>query len=296
MDIITQVILPLILAFIMFSMGLSLIVDDFKRVAKFPKAFITGAALQIISLPVLAFFLTKFWVTTGNVEPAFAVGVIIVAACPGGVTSNLMTHLGRGDTALSISLTAVLSVVSVFTIPFIINFGHASFMEAGNSNALPVAKTIVGIFCITTLPVAIGMLINAKKPKLAARFEPKARALATVLFVLIILAAVIKKWAPLSTSFSSVGPIILTLNLLTMFLAFAVSKLLRLGREKSIAIIFECGLQNGTLAIMIAATFLKNELMMIPGGIYSLLMFFTGGLYLLYLMKKNQAKSTSHSN
>lgn len=292
MDIITQVILPLILAFIMFSMGLSLIVDDFKRVAKFPKAFMTGAVLQIFSLPVLAFFLTNFWVTTGSVDPAFAVGVIIIAACPGGVTSNLMTHLGKGDTALSISLTAVLSVVSVFTIPFIVNFGYSSFMEAGNTSALPIAKTIIGIFCITTLPVAIGMLINAKKPEFAARFEPKARAAATALFLLIIIAAVVKKWVPLSSSFTSVGPIILILNLLTMLLAYTVSRALRLDRAKRIAIVFECGLQNGTLAIMIAATFLKNELMMIPGGIYSLLMFFTGGAYLLYLIKSKKNDPT----
>jgi BASS family bile acid:Na+ symporter len=286
MDIITQVILPLGLAFIMFSMGISLVTDDFKRVAKFPKAFITGALLQLISLPVLGYILTKVWISTGNVDPALAVGIIIIAACPGGVTSNLMTHLGKGDTALSISLTAVLSVLSVFTIPFIVNFGYATFMESGNTNALPIAKTIIGIFCITTLPVAIGMLINAKKPQFTAGFEPKARAIATVLFIIIVVAAVIKKWTPISDSIGSVGPVILTLNLVTMFFAYGVSRLVGLAKEQRISIIFECGLQNGTLAIMIAATFLKNEQMMIPGGIYSLLMFFTGGAYLCYLIKK----------
>ena len=129
MDIVTQVLLPLILAFIMFSMGLSLVVDDFKRVAKFPKAFMVGAFLQLVSLPVLAFIITKVWVSTGNVDPALAVGMIIIAACPGGVTSNLMTHLAKGDIALSISLTAIISVISVFTIPFIVNYGYTFFME-----------------------------------------------------------------------------------------------------------------------------------------------------------------------
>ena len=288
MNIVTQVILPLSLAFIMFSMGLSLVMDDFKRVAKFPKAFMIGTVLQLITLPIIAYVLTKAWVSTGNVDPAYAVGMIIIAACPGGVTSNLMTHLAKGDTALSISLTAIISVVSVITIPFIVNFGYAAFMGSDNGNALPIAKTIIGIFCITTVPVALGMLVNAKKPEFSVNFEPKARTVATALFVIIILAAVIKEWGPLQDSFSSIGPVTLALNLITMFMAYGVSRGLNLNRKQSIAITFECGLQNGTLAIMIAATLLKNELMMIPGGIYSLLMFMTGGLYLLYLMKKNK--------
>ena len=286
MDIVTQIILPLGLAFIMFSMGLSLVVDDFKRVAKFPKAFLVGAILQLISLPILAFALTKAWVSSGNIEPAYAVGVIILAACPGGVTSNLMTHLSKGDTALSISLTAVISVLSVFTIPFIVNYGYSSFMNSDNSSALPVGKTILGIFCITTVPVLLGMILNFKKPEFTKNFEPKARNFATLLFIVIVFSAIIKKWAVLETSLGTVGPIVLFLNLATMFMAYWVSRFSNLTKKQSIAITFECGLQNGTLAIMIAATFLKNELMMIPGGIYSLIMFITGIGYMVYLMRK----------
>lgn len=269
-------------------MGLSLVIDDFKRIAKFPRAFIVGAFLQIIALPILAFLITKAWVSSGYIDPAFAVGMIIIAACPGGVTSNLMTHLAKGDTALSISLTAVISILSVFTIPFIVNYGFDTFMGTNNGSPLPIAKTIFGIFCITTVPVILGMIINAKKSEFAAKFEPIARKVATVLFVLIILAAVAKKWALLSSSFASVGPVVLLLNVVTMLFAIFVSKLTRLERSQGIAITFECGLQNGTLAIMIAATFLKNETMMIPGGIYSLFMFATGGLYLLFLKTRNR--------
>lgn len=285
MDIVTQVILPLILAFIMFSMGLSLVVEDFKRVARFPKAFLIGALLQIVSLPLIAFLMTKYWVSTGDVNPAYAVGIIIIAACPGGVTSNLMTHLAKGDTALSISLTAVISILSVFTIPFIVNFGYAMFMGDQQGSPLPVAKTVFGIFCITTVPVLIGMLIKAKKPTFADAFEPKARKLATFFFILIILATVIKKWSFLIANFTTLFPITLALNLVTMFLALGTTKLFQLKRSQGVAITFECGLQNGTLAIMIALTFLKNESMMLPGGLYSLLMFFTSGAFLLGFMK-----------
>ncbi|MCR9203512.1 MAG: bile acid:sodium symporter family protein [Halobacteriovoraceae bacterium] len=293
MDIVTQVILPLILAFIMFSMGLSLVIDDFKRVAKFPKAFMIGAILQIVSLPVLAFLLTKFWVSTGNVDPAYAVGMIIIAACPGGVTSNLMTHLAKGDTALSISLTAIISILSVFTIPFIVNFGYVTFMGADQGSPLPVAKTIFGIFCVTTVPVAIGMLIKAKKSDFADKLEPIARKVATLFFVIIIIAAVAKKWSLVVAHGANLLPVTLALNVITMFIAWAISKLLKLETPQGIAITFECGLQNGTLAIMIALTFLNNEAMMLPGGVYSLLMFFTSGIFLLgHFKKKQMANST----
>lgn len=288
MDIVTQIILPLILAFIMFSMGLSLVVDDFKRVAKFPKAFIVGAVLQIVSLPLIAFLITKAWVATTAVNPAFAVGMIIIAACPGGVTSNLYTHLAKGDTALSISLTAIISILSVFTIPLIVNLGYGAFMGAENGSPLPVAKTIFGIFCITTVPVIIGMIIKAKNSDFADMLEPKARTLATIFFVLIILAAILKRWTTLVDNFSLIGPTVLFLNLATIAVAIIVSKLAKINKSQEIAITFECGLQNGTLAIMIAATFLKNELMMLPGGLYSLLMFITGGLYFFALKSMNK--------
>lgn len=283
MDIVTQVILPLILAFIMFSMGLSLVVDDFKRVLSLPKAFLIGAFLQVFSLPILAFLITKAWVSSGDIDPALAVGMIIIAACPGGVTSNLMTHMGKGDTALSISLTAVISVLSVVTIPFIVNFGYYSFMGAEHNSPLPIFSTIVGIFCITTVPVALGMLVKAKRESFADNFEPLARKVATFLFGLIVGVAVFKKWDLVVANFASVGLVTLCLNVATMVFAWFVAKVLALEERQRIAITLECGLQNGTLAIMIAATFLKNETMMLPGGVYSLLMFATGGIYLLGL-------------
>ena len=287
MDIVTQVILPGILAFIMFSMGLALTVDDFKRVAKFPKAFIVGCVLQMVSLPVIACIIARAWVDHGWLDSTMAIGLVIIAACPGGVTSNLMTHLGKGDTALSISLTAVIGVLSVFTIPFIVNYAFDFFLGSEQDKALPIGKTIVGIFAISTVPVILGMLIKAHWPKTADRWEPRARRGATVFFVLIVVAAFIKKWALIEDSFGDVGSAVLLLNLITMALAIGVSRLMGLSQARGVAITFECGLQNGTLAIMIALTFLGSEVMMVPAGIYSLLMFVTGGIYLFVLKKQS---------
>lgn len=287
MNIITQVLLPLILAFIMFSMGLSLVVNDFKRVAKFPKAFMIGLLLQVVSLPLLGFLVANIWVNQFGLAPAYGVGLIIIAACPGGVTSNLMTHLGRGDTALSITLTAFISILTVITLPLIVNLGLSTFLGEASNVKLDVLKTVVGIFFITSVPVALGMLIKAKKEMAADRMEPICRKLATLLFIIIILAAVAKDWNLLVESFSKIGPSALTLNILTMILAYGFSRLLTLSKPQARAITFECGLQNGTLAIFIAVTLLKSEEMMLPGVVYGLLMFVTGGAYLFKLLHRD---------
>jgi len=290
MNILTQVLLPLILAFIMFSMGLSLVIDDFKKIAQYPKAFFIGLILQIVSLPLLGFLVAKVWTSQFGLEPIYAAGLILIAACPGGVTSNLLTHLGKGDTALSISLTAVISFLSVITLPLIVNLGLVTFMGSKTSIEMNFFQTVSGIFMITSVPVIIGMIINYKSKNFALKIEPICRKLATAFFVLIVFAAIIKDIKLLKESFSTLGPSTLTLNILTMLVAFWASKIVSLSKEQSRAITFECGLQNATLAIFVAATLLNNEKMMFPGVIYGLLMFVTGGLYLFKVLSKNQLK------
>ncbi|MCO4792088.1 MAG: bile acid:sodium symporter family protein [Bacteriovoracaceae bacterium] len=288
MNVLTQVLLPLILAFIMFSMGLSLVIDDFKRVAKYPKAFVVGLLLQVITLPLLGFLVATVWTNYFGLNPVYAAGLIIIAACPGGVTSNLMTHLGKGDTALSISLTAVISFLTVITLPIIVNLGLSNFMGSESDVKLNVIKTVVGIFVITSVPVIIGMVIKAKNSSLADKIEPLCRKLATFFFIAIVLVAVAKDFKLLMESISTIGPSALTLNILTMVLAYGASRLLTLSKEQSRAITFECGLQNGTLAIFIAVTLLGDERMMLPGVVYGLLMFVTGGIYLFKLLHKDK--------
>lgn len=200
-----------------------------------------------------------------------------------------MTHLGKGDTALSISLTAVISFLTVLTLPLIVNLGLNHFLGAKSEVQLNVFKTVVGIFAITSIPVILGMVIKAKNNALAEKIEPICRKVATFFFIAIILAAIAKDYPILLDSFSSIGPSVLTLNILAMLFAFLVAILIKLPLAQSRAIIFECGLQNGTLAIFIAVTLLENEKMMIPGVVYSLLMFLTGGLYLLKILRESKS-------
>ncbi|MDA8792175.1 bile acid:sodium symporter family protein [Bacteriovoracaceae bacterium] len=291
MNIVTQVMLPLILAFIMFSMGLDLTLTDFRRITKFPKAFLLGLVLQFISLPILAFSIAHLFIGYG-LDPQYAVGLVIIAACPGGVTSNMLTHLVRGDSALSVSLTAVSSIISVITLPIIVNLALNQFMGQVETTVLPVGKTVLGIFLITTVPVAIGMGIKALKNEFATKIEPNIRKIASVLFILIISAAIFKDWKLIYDNFNTIGPATLALNMTVMLIAFVVARIFDLNLSQTSAITFECGLQNGTLAIFITLTLLNNSMMMLPGGIYSILMFGTAGLY-IYLHKKSLMKKNS---
>ena len=278
MNFVTDVLLPLALAFIMLSMGLALTPGDFFRVVRQPRAAVIGLVAQIIALPLIAFVMIVAWRAVGVMDPVLAVGFMIIAACPGGVTSNLLTHLARGDTALSISLTAVTSVLAGITIPLIVTASNAWFLGA-EAPPLPLFGTIVGIFGIVTVPVLIGMVIKGIGPAFAARIEPACRHVATALFVIIVIAAVASEWQLLTTHFDEIGPPVLVLNLVCMAMGWSLAKAARLGRDQSVAITLEAGLQNGTLAVLIAATFLGNEVMVVPGAVYSLVMFFTAGVY-----------------
>ena len=282
-NIITQILLPLSLAFIMFSVGLELAIEDFKRVAVQPKDFIVGAFSQLILLPAVAFALLSVW----SIEPALAVGVMIIAACPGGVTSNLMTYLARGDTALSVSLTASISLLAVVTLPLIVSFSIIHFMEAATAPALSIKNTVIGVFAITTVPVIIGMTMNRYAPAFTRKFERFFRIIASVLFVIIIIGAIAAERANVADYIKQAGPVTLSLNLVMMALALFIARVGRLGDRQKIAITLECGLQNGTLAIFVAATLIGSKTMMVPGAIYSLLMFPTAIVYVFIVMKRH---------
>ncbi|MEQ8698027.1 MAG: bile acid:sodium symporter family protein [Bauldia litoralis] len=284
-NIVTQVILPISLAFIMLTLGLALTWGDFRRVALQPRDFFVGAVSQVVILPLVAFALVSVW----PIEPALAVGVMILAACPGGVTSNLMTHLARGDTALSVSLTAVISVLTVVTLPFIVGFSITHFMDAATAPRLDIGTTVIGVFVITTVPVLLGMLIKHFVPGFAARFERIGRHVATVLFILIVLGAIYSERAHILDYFAQAGPITLALNILMLGIAFGLGLAFRLGPRQRTAITLECGLQNSTLAIFVGATLIGNTAMIVPGGIYGLLMFVTAGAYMWGVLRRPAA-------
>jgi BASS family bile acid:Na+ symporter len=276
-NIITQIFLPLSLAFIMFTLGLALVVADFKRVTVQPKDFLVGLASQMLLLPAVAAALVAVW----PMDPKLAVGVMLIAACPGGVTSNLMTHLARGDTALSVTLTAVISLISVMTLPLLVGLAFLWLLDAETMPRVSVLTTVLGIFAITVVPIAAGMAVRRWREGFALRFERIGRVIATVLFIVIVLGAIYAERANILAYFRQAGPAMLILNLIMMGLAFGLAMLFRLGRAQRRAIVLECGLQNGTLAIFVAGTLLREPAMMIPAGIYSLLMFVTGGVYMV---------------
>ena len=281
-NIVTQVILPISLAFIMFSLGLALAWADFKRVAVQPREFFVGAFSQVILLPLVAFALVSVW----PLKPELAVGVMILAACPGGVTSNLLTHLARGDTALSVSLTAVISVLTALTLPFIVGFSIVHFMDAATAPRLDIVQTVIGVFVITTVPVIAGMLVKHFAPRFADRFERSARHISTVLFILIVLGAIYTERANITDYFIQAGPVTLVLNVLMMVIAAGLGLLFAMGRRQRTAITLECGLQNSTLAIFVGATLIGNTGMIVPGGIYGLIMFVTAGLYMWGVLRQ----------
>lgn len=277
-SILTDYLLPLSLFIIMLGMGMSLVVDDFKRVVLFPKAVILGLVGQIIVLPLIAFGLVLLF----DAQPMIAVGLMLLAACPGGSTSNLISHLAKGDTALSISLTAISSLITVATIPFIVGLSMAYFLAADQSIQLPVVKTIVTLIVITLIPVSLGMLVRKKYPGFAERQETKVNVFSASFLAFLVAAIIFQQTEVVKTGFATTGLVIISLNVITMGSGFLIGRLFNLNASQSTAISIEIGIQNGTLAILVATTILHQPAMAVPAAIYALVMFISGALLILW--------------
>jgi BASS family bile acid:Na+ symporter len=282
---VTNVVLPLALAFIMFALGLGLTADDFARVVKNPRDFIVGAASQLILLPVVAFLLVSLW----SLPPELALGVMIIAAAPGGVTSNILTAFARGDVALSISLTAVISLVCVVTIPFIVVFAHGQFVGGDALGEVSVGKTAVSVFAIVTVPVLLGLLVRRFATGFALRFERIAGRISTVLFAIVLAGAIYQEKNNIVTYFAQAGLVTLVLNLVMMVLAYIIARKYASGAQQRIAISIECGLQNGTLAIAVATLLFGGGLVAVPAATYSLIMFATALIYIVFIRRGGAA-------
>lgn len=268
-NLLTQLFLPLALFVIMLGMGLTLKPNDFRNVILFPKAVGVGLLLKLVFIPALTFGMLYIF----PMQPELAVGFVLLAACPGGATTNLITHLSKGDVALSITLTAIASVITVFTIPIIVDVGLVSFMGESQVIELPFFKTITQILAITVVPVIIGMIIYGKYPKISHRAERPVKILSAVFLVLIIAAVMIKERESLGEFFIKAGPLSLLLNLLGMFFGYTITKAITKNMAQAIAVGVEVGIVNGTLGIAIAAGILQNSVMSIPSAIYSIIMF-----------------------
>ena len=263
---ILKLLLPLSLSLIMFSIGLTLLVDDFRRVRRAPRAIGYGLFSQMLLLPLLAFGVVGLL----DLPAAAAIGVIILAASPGGITSNLLTHLADGDSALSISLTALTSLAGVVTVPLMVNLGL--YWYGAPTAELPVGRMVLGVLLISTLPLLLGMLLRHRWPRATGRLQPFARRVATFLFVVIVVATFMSHWDDIGQQFSVAGPAVVGLNLATMGLALVGGRLLRLQRRQRIAITLECGLQNAAMGIFVAVSLLGSELLALPSIIYALVM------------------------
>jgi len=277
MNIITDVVLPIALAFIMFSLGLGLSLNDFTRIFAKPKEFFIGFFSQLIILPIVALILVYIW----PVSPEIAIGVMILAAAPGGATSNILTSFAKGDVALSISLTAVISILSVITIPLILGISLSLLGTNLANQGTSLMDIAVKMFLIVTVPVVIGMILS----RILNSFESLAKKISTVLFFLVLLGAILAERENVVSYFAQAGLITLILNVLMMLIAFYLSKILIANASQQKAITIECGLQNGTLAIVVANAFFDGGAYLIPAATYSLIMYATALPYIYYLRR-----------
>ena len=256
---------------IMIGMGLSLTFDDFRRILKYPKAVFLGFLNQIILLPIIGYVL----IVVFNLDTTIAMGIMILAACPGGATSNLVTHIAKGDTALSVTLTAVNSIITIFTIPLIVNFGLSQFMTGANTIEAPVGKIIGSLFVVIAIPLTIGMLIKRFSNQFAGRMDKPVRIASAIVLVLVIVGIMIKEKENLISFFEQALLYTFLLNATTMLIGYVSSRVSNLDFRQSLTISIESGSQNGTLAIHVAVVSLASSELAIVAAVYSLVMYAT---------------------
>ena len=278
--IITQIFLPISLAIIMFGMGLTLVVSDFGRLFAYPKEVLIGLFNQLVFLPLIGFLIILLF----DLNSSMAIGIMILSLCPGGPTSNLITQVARGNIGLSVTLTALASLITVFTIPIILSEAITYFTgETDVVIELPIVQTMLQILLITVIPVSIGMIIRKKNEAFALRMERPMRIASTVLFIIIFLLVMIANKDLIVEAMKEVGLATLLLNLSTMALGYITAKVFGIKGKSQISITIESGIQNGTLAFVIATTILNNVEMGLPTGAYSIWMFITGGILMWQL-------------
>jgi len=282
---IIDIFLPLSLVFIMFTLGLGLTSSDFINLIKKPKSFFVGITNQMVMLPLVAFIIISLMGITKEI----AVGMMILASCPGGVTSNIITRLAKGDTALSISYTAVISILTIFTLPLITGLSMNHFMgaEAPPLNLLSLGLTM---FCITAVPVGIGMVVRSKNTPYADMFEVTATKISTLLFVIIILGALASEWDTFTNNFLQLGPAIVLLIIAMLTIAYTSSTWFKMSNNQSITVAIESGIQNGTVGITVGNLIINPEsglsILSIPSGVYSILMYFICLPFVFWYIRK----------
>ncbi len=281
MEIVTKI-APLCLAIIMFSLGLGLTINDFLRVIKYPKNFFVGFICQVILLPIIAFILINLITLT----PEIALGVMIIAAAPGGVTSNVLTKFANGDVALSVSLTAIVSLISIATVPFIV-FHSANFLEIEILKEIAMSSIATKMFFVVTVPVLLGMIIRKLKQDLVMAYESLFQKISIILFLIVFTAIWVEEWGEIMSFIKTAGLISIILNITMIIIGFYVAKFLVSGIAQRKSISLECGLQNGTLAVYVATQLFDQKVYLFPTAAYALIMFVTSIFFVLLVRKIN---------
>jgi bile acid:Na+ symporter, BASS family len=281
MEIVTKI-APLCLAIIMFSLGLGLTINDFLRVIKYPKNFLVGFICQVILLPIIAFILINLITLT----PEIALGVMIIAAAPGGVTSNVLTKFANGDVALSVSLTAIVSLISIATVPFIV-FYSANFLEIEILKEITMNSIAIKMFFVVTAPVLLGMIIRKLKQDLVIAYESLFQKISIILFLIVFTAIWVEEWGEIMSFIKTAGLISIILNMTMIIIGFYVAKFLVSGIAQRKSISLECGLQNGTLAVYVATQLFDQKVYLVPTAAYVLIMFVTSIFFVLLVRKIN---------
>ena len=271
---VNSVIIPICLFLIMMGMGMTLVTNDFKRVLKYPKAVGIGLTNQLILLPIIGFALANIM----PLRPEYAVGVMLLVLCPGGTTSNLFTYLAKGDVALSVTMTAIASVITVFTIPIVLSFSLIYFMGSGSEFELPVVKTMLTLVVLTIVPISVGMLIKRYAPTVADRSQVYVSRFGVIFLTFLVLFLGYVQRDIIVDAFIATGPVSVLLNLSTMALGYYSSKWFGLNWAQRTSVTLEVGLQNSTLSIFMALTLLSNYDMSMMPAIYTLVMFLSAGI------------------
>ena len=283
---IIDIFLPLSLIFIMFTLGLGLTLNDFRNLVHTPKVFFVGIINQMLLLPLVAFIIVLLMGITKEI----AVGMMILASCPGGVTSNIITKLAKGDTALSISYTAVISIFTIVSLPIITGFSMKYFMGA---DAPPLNLLSLGftMFLITALPVGIGLSVRSKYRTFADSFEAIATKISTILFIIIILGALVSEWNTFIDNLLKLGPAIILLMVVMITIGYKSSNWFKMNNRQAVTVAIESGIQNGTVGITIGNLIINPEtglsILSIPSGVYGILMYFICLPFVFWYIKNN---------
>jgi len=279
---IAKTIAPVCLAIIMFGLGLGLTVADFKRVITIPRDFFIGFLGQVIILPIIAFILIHII----SIPPEIALGVMIIAAAPGGVTSNILTKFANGDVALSVTLTAVVSLISVITVPLIV-YNSASFLGFEITKEISMLNIAAKMFFVVTVPVIFGMIVRSLMTDFIISKTLLIQRLSVILFLIVFISIWVEEWDRIISFITRAGLVAFILNITMIFIGYYMAKFLASGIEQRKCISLECGLQNGTLAVFVATQLWDDIVFMVPTAAYALIMFVTSIIFVLIVRKIN---------